>query len=518
MQREHRTISRGGRRALALGAALALAVAGSGSAFAAASNPIAAQEWALNTLQNAEIHSKFNARGSGVIVAVVDTGVDPNQPDLQGRLVDGVNLVDPSSPTGDFGDTDSKSHGTSVATVIAANAHKDSGGNQDGMLGLADEAKIMPVKAGVNGGTSSESLAAGILYAVNHGAQVINISQATTVSDSNVTSAINNALAHGVVVVVGTGNTGESGNAPNTVATVPGVIDVSGIDQSEQIYHPGHNGSDVDVAAPANLIEVGLTGGNYGQQSGTSLAAPWVSAEAALIIGLHPTWTSGQIVADIIDNTAQVANGQTKTGQRVDNFVGYGVIDPVAALGAAEPSNTANPLGGPAITSNPAENVKGTAGASAGATAPAAGPTGAGTAPVASAKSSSKAPLIIGIVVVVVVLIALLVFLLSRRNRGGRGGPGGGGGGSNGYYTPPNPPGGQYAVPPQQHNPYQAAGPNNPYAQPQPQQGAPGGAYPPPPQAGAYPPPQAGSGYPGYPPPPQAGGEYGQQQNPFSGR
>lgn len=496
MQREHRTISRGGTRALALGAALILAVVGSGTASAAASNPILGAEWALNYLNSSQVRNQYAAHGDGVIVAVIDSGVDPNQPDLQGRLVDGVNLTDPNNPAQSYSDPSSESHGTSVATVIAGFPHND---KTYGMVGLADEAKIMPIETGSDT-PSPASIAAGILYAVNHGAQVINISIGSTVSNGTVDGAINTALAAGVVVVISSGNDSKSGNQPNTFATVPGVLDVGGIDSNGQKYSFGHSGPDVNVAAPANTIEVGLTGGRYGTNSGTSFAAPWVSAEAALLIGKHPTWTSGQIVTAIIDNTMQVAQHTSTSGKRVDDNVGYGVIDPVAALGAAEPSNTANPLGGPAITSNPAENVKNSSGASAPGTST------HGTSPVASAKSSSKAPLIIGVVVAVVVLVALLVFLLSRRNRGGRGGPGGGGGGSNGYYTPPNPPGGQHAVPPQQHNPYQAASPNNPYAHPQPQQGAPGG----------YPPPQAGGAYP--PPPPQAGGEYGQQQNPYPGR
>lgn len=477
-------------RALTLGAALTLAVAGSGTAFAAPPNSVAGAEWALNYLNATQIRN-LGAYGKGIVVAVIDSGVDPSQPDLQGRLVDGVNLVDPDNPTSDYGDTDSDSHGTSVATIVAGYPHN--GGNY-GMIGLADSAKVMPVKVDTNGSPTDSSVIAGIKYAISHGASVINMSIGGPGTNPAVTTAIDQALAAGVVVVVAAGNTAKAGNAANSYATVPGVLDVGGIDSNGQKYSFGHYGSDVNIAAPANDIEVGLVNGQYASenQSGTSLAAPWVSGEAALLIAKHPTWTSGQIVAAIIDNTMQVAQHTSTSGKRVDDNFGYGVIDPVAALGAAEPSNTANPLGGPAITSNPAENVKSAS--------------GPGTSPVASAKSSSKAPLIIGVVVAIVVLVALLVFLLSRRNRGGRGGPGGGGGGSNGYYTPPNPPGGQHAVPPQQHNPYQAASPNNPYAHPQPQQGAPGG----------YPPPQAGGAYP--PPPPQAGGEYGQQQNPYPGR
>jgi subtilisin family serine protease len=481
MRREQRVH----RRALALSGALALAVVGSGTALASAQNPIAAKEWALNSLNATAVRQQFQAHGAGVVVAVVDTGVDPNQPDLQGRLVDGVNLLDPTNPTADYGDTDSKSHGTSVATVIAGLPHKDSSGNSYGVIGLADEAKIMPVKISSDGTAGGSEIAAGIQYAVSHGAQVINISLASTITTSAITAAIDSALAHGVIVVVGAGNDAKTGNAANTIASVPGVLDVGGVDSNGQKYSESHYGPDVSVAAPANAIEVGLTNSQYGEVSGTSQAAPWVSGEAALLIAAHPSWTSGQIVAAIIDNTVQSAGGQTKAGQRVDDNVGYGVIDPVAALGASEPSSTANPLGGPAITGSPGASVAASASAGASATGAATG----GATGTTAGKSSSKAPLYIGIAVAVVVVLALLIFLLTRGNRngGGKGGPGGGGGGGgNAFYPQQTPPGGQYGQAPQPPQQQQ-----NPYGQQQPQQG-------------------------GYPPQ----GGYGQQgqQNPYSGR
>lgn len=480
MRREQRVH----RRALALSGALALAFIGSGTAFASTQNPIAAQEWALNSLNVTAVRQHFQAHGAGVIVAVVDSGVDPNQPDLQGRLIDGVNLTDPSNPTSNYSDTSNDSHGTSVATVIAGFPHKDSSGNSYGMIGLADEAKIMPVK---DGGDSANppSTAAAIEYAVAHGAQVISISEGGYGDVSPVVSAINKALAAGVVVVVAAGNDAKSGNAANPYAAVPGVIDVGGVDSNGQKYSQSHYGSDVDVAAPANAIEAGLMNGQYGEVSGTSQAAPWVSGEAALLIAAHPSWTSGQVVAAIVDNTVQSAGGQTKAGQRVDDNVGYGVIDPVAALGASEPSSTANPLGGPAITGSPGASVAASASAGASATGAATG----GATGTTAGKSSSKAPLYIGIAVAVVVVLALLIFLLTRGNRngGGKGGPGGGGGGGgNAYYPQQTPPGGQYGQAPQPPQQQQ-----NPYGQQQPQQG-------------------------GYPPQ----GGYGQQgqQNPYSGR
>jgi len=479
MQRVHRVH----RRALAFSGALALAFVGSGTAFASTQNPIAAQEWALQTLNVTAVRQNFKAYGAGVVVAVIDSGVDPNQPDLTGRLVDGVNLTDPSNPTSDYSDTDSVSHGTAVATVVAGHPHTDSSGNQYGMIGLADEAKIMPIKVNSGTGASDPSIIAGIEYAVSRGAQVINISLGGSQADSNLTRAIDAALAHGVVVVAAASNDANNGNAENALAAVPGVLDVGGVDSNGQKYSFGHSGPDVSVAAPANDIEVGVVNGQYDDKhSGTSFAAPWVSGEAALLIAAHPSWTSGQVVAAIVDNTAQSAGGQAKAGQRVDDNVGYGVIDPVAALGASKPASTANPLGGPAITGSPGASTAASASAGASATGAA---TGGATGSTAS-KSSSKAPLYIGIAVAVVVVLALLIFLRTRGNRngGGKGGPGGGGGG-NAYYPSQTPPGGQYGQAPQQPQQQQ-----NPYGQQQPQQ----------------------SGYP-----PQGG--YGQQgqQNPYSG-
>jgi subtilisin family serine protease len=491
MQRKHQRILRDGGRALALGGAFALGFTGSGAAFASAQNSIAAQEWALSVLDVTQIRSNYDAHGAGVTVAVIDTGVDPNQPDLRGRLIDGVNLVNPGDPTSDYADTSSDSHGTSVATIIAGYPHEVSGNNYYGMIGLADQAKIMPVKVGKDTTFGDPAIIAGIQYAVSHGAQVINMSIGGGYPDASVTDAIDTALADGVVVVVGAGNDAQTGDSISSLADIPGVLDVGGVDSNGQRYSQSHYGADVSVAAPANAVEVGLTGGKYDEGSGTSFAGPWVSAEAALLIAAHPGWTSGQIVAAIVDYTMQSTSGASAKGKRYDDNVGYGVIDPLAALGASEPASTANPLGGPKIVSTPAENLK-----NAGASASAAAPSSAATSPLgttASGKSSSSSlPLIIGIVVGVLVLVGLLIFLLTRgRNKRGGGGGHGGSGGGGGYPDPQGPPRGQYVQPPQsqQYPPQgqQSYPPrqqnSNPYQQPQAQQ-----QYPPvyPPQGGGY--------------------------------
>ena len=414
----------------------------------ATTNPVYDKEWALSQFNVTAIRSQYQARGNGVTVAVIDSGVDSTQPDLQGSLVPGVNVTVPESPTSDTNDTSSEYHGTSVAADIAAHAHGDPN-NPQGMYGLATQAKIMPIKDGGDSAASAAT-ATGIRYATDHGVRVINLSEASTSPSSLVTDAINYALSKNIVVIAGTGNTAGSGgdNAVNAYATVPGVIDVAAIDQNGHVDQYSHYGSDVTVAAPGVDIEVPYPNGQYGLRSGSSQAAPWVAGEAALIIGKHPDWTAGQVVRVIIDNTVQA------TGQRVDDHVGYGVIDPLKALGAAAPSDSSNPLGGPAVS------VGASPGDSASGNASGVGVGGASTpAAVSSGKSSSNVGLYAGLGVGVLVLIGLIVFLITRgKNNNGPGGGGGGGGGGNGFRPPTPGPGGQYAQPPRSQQ-YPASAP-----------------------------------------------------------
>ncbi len=486
MVRDRRGGTRGSTRVmLAAAGAFCFATLGVLPAHAT-TNPIFDQEWALSNFKVTDIRSQYQARGTGVVVAVVDSGVDPSQPDLQGSLLPGLNFTNPSSPTSDTDDKSSEYHGTSIAADIAAHAHGDPN-NPQGLYGLATEAKILPLVDGTETVTAASDAAA-IRYAADHDAKVINISGGVVgPCTSDEAAAIDYALSKNAVVVAAAGNNGKAANISSCPANHPGVIDVSAIDKKGAIDPQSHFGSDVTVAAPGVDIEVPLPGGKYGKQSGTSQAAPWVSAEAALLIGKHPDWTAGQVVRVIIDNTVQ------GTGKRIDDHVGYGVIDPLKALGAAAPSDTSNPLGGPSASSSSAA-----ASPSSRSTAAGGGSGGASTpTPAAQATSkSSNVGLYAGLGVGVLVLIGLIVFLITRgRNNNGSGG-GGGGGGGNGYRPPPPGPGGQYAQPPQgqQQSPYSPQ-------YPQPQSG----------QAPQYQPPQYQP--PQYQPPqyPQSSGQQGRQ-------
>jgi subtilisin family serine protease len=417
----------------------------------ASTNPVYDKEWALSRFDVTTIRSQYEARGSGVVVAVIDTGVDATQADLQGSLLAGVNLSVPANPTSDTSDDSSEYHGTDVTAIIAAHAHGDPN-NPQGLYGLATQARILPVKIGDNG-TSLASIEAGIRYAADHGARVMNISAGRDgACSSDAVAAVNYALSKGAVVVVATGNTGSTTNAVDCPASVPGVIDVSAIDQAGHVDKYSHYGSDVTVAAPGVSIEEPARGGGYDTASGSSLAAPWVAGEAALIIGKHPDWTAGQVVRVIIDNTVQA------TGQRIDDHVGYGVIDPLKALGASASSDTSNPLGGPAtlVGASPGGGASGNG---------AVGGAGTASTPAAasSGESSSNVGLYAGLGIGVLVLIGLIVFLITRgKNNNGPGG-GGGGGGGNGFHPPTPGPGGQYAQPPQSQQQYPASAPSQHY-------------------------------------------------------
>ncbi|HEU5353346.1 MAG TPA: S8 family serine peptidase [Actinocrinis sp.] len=449
------------RTVAALAATSALGLIGLSAVPAhATTNPVYDKEWALSQFQVTQIRSQYQARGNGVTVAVVDSGVDATQPDLQGSLLPGANFSVPTNPTPDTNDTSNEYHGTDVSALIAAHAHGDPN-NPQGLYGLATQAKILPVKDG-NDAPSAGSIAAGIRYAVDHNARVINVSGGTLgACTADEASAIDYALSKNVVLVAATGNNGNAANQPSCPANRAGVVDVSAVDQSGRTDKYSHYGSDVTIAAPGVNIEEPARGGAYDTASGSSLAAPWVSAEAALIIGLHPDWTAGQVIRVIIGNTA------SGSGQRIDDHVGYGVISPLKALGAAAPTDTSNPLGGPAATSAAPSPTAGGAGAPSNA---------ASTPAAASSGKSSNIGLYAGLGVGVLVLIGLIVFLITRgKNNNGSGG-GGGGGGGNGYYPPTPGPGGQYAQPGQQPQPqqYPSATSSNPYQQQQP-----GAQYPP---------------------------------------
>jgi subtilisin family serine protease len=403
-------------------------------------------EWPLQTFGVSQIRALPGGHGTGVVVAVVDSGVDAGQPDLAGALVPGADfsggqpLNAPGSDTSDL-DT-SEAHGTAMATIIAGRGHRDNG-QLAGMIGLADQAKIMPVRVGNGSSDQDSAIANGIIWAAQHHANVINLSIGFTEMGSVVQQAITEAESDNVVVVAGVGNSGNSGDPTEYPAGFPGVVAVSGVEQSGGFWPDSESGSYVALAGPAQGV-VTAGPGDYVKADGTSDATAYVSAEAALVIAAHPGWTAGQVIRAMI-STATPGPGQS-AGTRSDQY-GYGIMNPYGALKAPTPSQTTNPLLASATTqpvtnppaSGPTQNT-----AVSGGSQPTAPP-----AATSGSSSSSNTGVIIGGVAGGVVLLAIIITVIavnsSRRRRavmptgpGGFGPPPGMGPGM--PYQSPNPP------------------------------------------------------------------------------
>lgn len=244
------------------------------------------------------------AERQGVVIAIVDTGVRTTHEDLAANIVSGYDFVN-----NDALPDDDNGHGTHVAGIAAAISD-----NSKGIAGTAGGVKIMPVKVmDANGAGTSDVIALGIIYAADHGADVINMSLGG--GDSNVIhTAVNYALDKGVVVVAAVGNDsnhygagapGDLGPAEpadnahiyyspvNFPAAYPGVISVGAVDDwgaGYMIADFSNIGSEVDVVAPGvDILSTYNTGDQaYQLESGTSMSTPMVSGLAALILAADP--------------------------------------------------------------------------------------------------------------------------------------------------------------------------------------------------------------------------------------
>ena len=241
--------------------------------------------------------------GPGVVVAVLDTGVDANHPDLRGAVLPGFDVVGNTTTT-----TDAEGHGTSVAGIIAARSD-----NATGVAGICWTCSILPVKVlGDDGTGDMATLAAGIVKAVDAGARVINMSLGGPADSATLDQAISYAVAKNAVLVAAAGNDGVS--TPFYPAANPNVISVAATDDADQLYPWSNRGDWVRVTAPGCDSAPGLSG-SYVDFCGTSAAAPVVSGLAALAISVQPTAGRDAIMQAISDTTDVPASA---TKGRVD--------------------------------------------------------------------------------------------------------------------------------------------------------------------------------------------------------
>ena len=210
-----------------------------------------------------------------VVVAILDTGVDPAQQDnLRRKLVPGYDYVN-----GDPDPSDDNGHGTAVAGIVGADSN-----NGIGVAGYCWRCRLMPVKVlDATGIGSTLTLGQGIVWATDHGARVINASLGSSTDDATVALAVQYARQHGVLVVAAAGNT--SSSILEYPAALPGVVSVSASDRSDRLYGFSNSGS--AVAAPGDNSTTSW-GGGYESFLGTSSAAAVVSGIAALGISADP--------------------------------------------------------------------------------------------------------------------------------------------------------------------------------------------------------------------------------------
>ncbi|GGY56784.1 type VII secretion-associated serine protease mycosin [Streptomyces xanthochromogenes] len=285
------------------------------------------QQWFLDAMKAQQMWR--SSTGEGVTVAVIDTGVDPSNPDLKGRVLPGRNFAQ-----GESGDehTDSQGHGTGMAGLIAGTG--DYGGG-NGAFGLAPGAKILPVRmpaevtSGAEGTKRFNEIAPGaIRYAADEGARIINVSMGVPEGTPELTVAVKYALDKGSLVFAAVGNSGDSGNRVEYPAATPGVVGVGAVGKDLRRAAWSEYGPQVDLAAPG-VEMVHPCGGGSGlcKTDGTSDATALASASAALIWSKHPTWTNNQVLRVMLNTLG----GPTDGAKRNDS-IGYGIVRPRVAL------------------------------------------------------------------------------------------------------------------------------------------------------------------------------------------
>ena len=279
--------------------------------------------------------------GAGQVIAVVDTGVDLDHPDLLGQLLltgrdfvddsDGDG-VDDSPANGDPIADDEHGHGTLVAGIAAAKAN-----NLEGIAGVADAAKVLPVRVLNKYAFGTEAdIVEGIEFATDEGADVINLSLGSFSDSLLMRTAVQDAIDAGAVVVAATGNSGAP--IPTYPAAYPDVLAVGAIDDADGVTWFSEFGDWVDLVAPGVNVLSTKMGGGYLALSGTSFSAPFAAGAAAMVKAQDTSMSAADVVARLRSSAQDVSHPGP------DPYYGAGILDVLAAVTDADDTRAPVPI------------------------------------------------------------------------------------------------------------------------------------------------------------------------------
>ncbi len=285
-----------------------------------------------------EFQAVSELSGEGVVIAVIDTGIDTSHPDLAGVVIGGADFSGAGTPDGSSPVGPSGFHGTMVASLIAGQ-----GRVTGGVIGIAPSAKLLSISVGLGlvGADTDRQIAQAVRWAADQGADVINlsVSRASRNWPASWDEAFLYAMEKDVVIVAASGNKLDGQSSPTAPATIPGVISVTSVDREGNASKvSGAEGIGISVAAAG----VDMVGSYPNQQprkwSGSSAAAPIVSGLLALMIEADPKARS----SDLIERLISTAKDLGDIGY--DKDYGYGLISPATAI-ASRLTAEENPLG-----------------------------------------------------------------------------------------------------------------------------------------------------------------------------
>jgi subtilisin family serine protease len=280
-------------------------------------DPMFNDQYALKTVDAVNAWT-INQGNSETVIAIVDSGVDLEHPDLKEKLISGYNAVSPGTPP-----KDDIRHGTHVAGIAAA-----IGNNAIGISGLAPKCKILPVKVLGNGSGSMATIADGLVWAADHGADVVNMSLGTYTEEKTLGEAVKYTLGKNVVCIATMGN--DNVERRRYPAGFPGMIAVGSTDEKDKKSTFSNYGDWIAVSAPGtnilSTLPTYMSTNGYGKMSGTSMAAPLVTG----LVGLMRSQSKGLSPAETSKLLKESADDLGDSG--FDKYFGSGRVNAGKAL------------------------------------------------------------------------------------------------------------------------------------------------------------------------------------------